>query len=323
MQENNEARNVEDIKKDAAELVQKSADLFTESAGLAANFISDRVKDAGNFFGRVNDELHQTTEQRALERYRPVFENDLAEGNCQTPAILNVVSEYEKKSQSVFPEAIGFQQVINDKDILSVSLNDINKYNVILKPEKSEALYYVHPVEKNVYICIDDYFKYLTTARITELKDIAHSLGATYVAIAIFEKEKTFSAKKVKGSGLLGFGRDKIGSDAEKDTEKTEIVQIGATIEARFEKKDPEEPVLRLFANDESIQNLVKHVLTQEGKQTFEKLRLDYNVSSGIKEKDAMKLDGVLKKLKFQLNGSIVDEAKKESNRHFEYTIEF
>ena len=111
-----EVKNVEDLRKDAAELGQKAGELFVESAGLAATFISDRVKDAGAFFGKVNDGLHQTNEQKALEKYKPVFENDLADGNCQTPAILNIVSEYDKKSQSAFPDAIGFQQVINDKE---------------------------------------------------------------------------------------------------------------------------------------------------------------------------------------------------------------
>lgn len=316
-------KKTEDLKKDAKELGQKAGELFAEGAELAVGFVGERVKDAGVFFDKVNEGLQQAHEQKVLEKYKPIFDMNLSNVLPKMPAILNVVSDYDKKSKTKYPEAIGFEREINDEEILSVSLNDVGKYGIVLKPNKDESLYYVHPTERNTYICIDDYFKYLTTARITELKDIAHSLGATHVSIAIFEKEQSFSTKKVKGGGLLGFGKDKHQAEAEKAREKSETVQIGATIEAMFEKKEPEMPELKLFADDENIQSLIKHVLTDIGKQTYEKLKLDYNVCSGIKEKEAMKLDGVLKKLKFKLTGSIVEEAKKESNRHFEYTITF
>ena len=42
-----------------------------------------------------------------------------------------------------------------------------------------------------------------------------------------------------------------------------------------------------------------------------------------IKEKEAAKIDGVLKILKIKAAGSIQKEAQKESKRRFEYTIEF
>ena len=80
---------------------------------------------------------------------------------------------------------------------------------------------------------------------------------------------------------------------------------------------------LVLWANNESIKNLVKQRMSSDNRLQSKTFRLDYNTSSGIKEKEATKIDGALKVLKFQAGGSILNEAKKESRRRLEYTIDF
>ena len=80
---------------------------------------------------------------------------------------------------------------------------------------------------------------------------------------------------------------------------------------------------LVLWANNESIKNLVKQRMSSDNRLQSKTFRLDYNTSSGIKEKEAAKIDGALKVLKFQAGGSILNEAKKESRRRLEYTIDF
>ena len=58
---------------------------------------------------------------------------------------------------------------------------------------------------------------------------------------------------------------------------------------------------------------LVKHL----------KYTLKLSNSSGIKEKDAIKIDAALKALKIAGSASFVSEARSESRRFFEYEIDF
>lgn len=54
-----------------------------------------------------------------------------------------------------------------------------------------------------------------------------------------------------------------------------------------------------------------------------QKYTLKLSNSSGIKEKDAVKIDAALKAMKISGNTTVINEAQNESRRFFEYEIDF
>ena len=56
---------------------------------------------------------------------------------------------------------------------------------------------------------------------------------------------------------------------------------------------------------------------------THQKYTLKLSNSSGIKEKDAVKIDAALKSMKFTGNTTVTSEAKNEARRFFEYEVDF
>ena len=85
----------------------------------------------------------------------------------------------------------------------------------------------------------------------------------------------------------------------------------------------PKEPELVYLAKDENVQNLIH--LRMTGGEDFHnhKISIKLSNSSGIKEKDAMKIDAALKGFKVSGNSTVTNEAKNESRRVLEYEIEF
>ena len=56
---------------------------------------------------------------------------------------------------------------------------------------------------------------------------------------------------------------------------------------------------------------------------SHQKFMLKLSNSSGLKESDAVKIDAVLKSIKFAGSTSIVSEARNEAKRYLEYEIDF
>ena len=85
----------------------------------------------------------------------------------------------------------------------------------------------------------------------------------------------------------------------------------------------PNKPELVYLAKDENVQNLIR--LRMAGGDDFHnhKISIEMSSSSGIKEKDAVKIDAALKGLKVSGNSTVSNEARNESRRVLEYEIEF
>ncbi|MBR3252095.1 MAG: phage replisome organizer N-terminal domain-containing protein [Erysipelotrichaceae bacterium] len=255
------------------------------------------------------------------------FEKEVEEivgGNIKYPSMINIVDFDKRMGIEECRGAVGFKENIKNVDLVGIYKNDLAKYEGIeFYPDASVSVYYVHPFQSNKYIEVFEYFKYLKEAKVAELEDIAQKLGAKHFSVKILEESLSNEKVKTKGGVGIGVKKDKAGIDVEQGSSEKKYEYVGIAAENTYPGKDPVEPKLVFWANNESIKSLVKQRLDKDNPITSKKFTLDYNTSSGIKEKDAAKIDGVLKVLKFKAAGSIEKEAQKESKRRFEYTIDF
>lgn len=84
----------------------------------------------------------------------------------------------------------------------------------------------------------------------------------------------------------------------------------------------PVQPNLVYFKKDPQIQSLVS-LRMADNAMTHQVYTLALSNSSGIKTKDAAKIDAALSAMKLAGNFSIMSEARTEARRYFEYEIDF
>lgn len=84
------------------------------------------------------------------------------------------------------------------------------------------------------------------------------------------------------------------------------------------------QPVFSDFLNhDPSIKALIDMRMDEKVPLLHQKYMLKLSNSSGLKESDAVKIDGVLKGMKCAGNATVVSEVQNEARRYLEYEIDF
>lgn len=302
---------------------EKAYNFVGDAAKITVDFAGKGLKEAQKVFKDVSKNLSEEQSRKNIERYKPIFSKDVP---VSYPKMISIVDFDKRMGIKECEGAVGFEETINGIEILGIYKKEINKFGRIeYYPDKNPtaSIYYVHPINNLQYIEITEYFSYLKEQRITELEYIAQELGAKHFKVEIMEETLSNIVSKNKADVKIGAGKDKAGISIEKGKGQKAYESIGIASELTWPGREPREPKLNLWANNESIKNLIKQRLSSDNRLQSKTFRLDYNTSSGIKEKEAAKIDGVLKTLKFQAAGSIQNEAKKESKRRLEYTIDF
>ena len=106
------------------------------------------------------------------------------------------------------------------------------------------------------------------------------------------------------------------------DVTTSEASSLEVAAEMQCVGHPPKAPVLNYLRKDPAIQSLIALRMDQASPHHL-KYTLKLSNSSGIKEKDAVKIDAALKALKIAGSASLVSEARSESRRFFEYEIDF
>ena len=310
---------IENIK----DTVGNAQEVILDTAKIAVDFTGKRLDDARKILEEVSRNMDAEERRKNLEKYKPIFDNNIP---AAYPKMILIVDNDKRMKTKGCENAIGFEDNKNDVELLGIYHKDVNKFDGIeYYPNKkpTSSVYYVHPLNNKLYIELTEYFSYLKEQRITELEQIAQDLGAKHFKVEIKEETLSNVSIKNKADAKLGVGKNKAGVSVEKENAQKAYESIGIASELTYPGKDPVEPKLELWEINESIKNLIKQRLSSDNRLQSKTFRLAYNTSSGIKEREAAKIDGVLKSLKFSVGGSILNLAMNESKRIIEYTIDF
>ncbi|MBQ8994337.1 MAG: hypothetical protein IJ091_00820 [Oscillospiraceae bacterium] len=286
-----------------------------ERATAVATWVRDETEVV---VGKVSEEI----DKRDDEKYGPIYIDDNIT-NYRMPAMLYITEKERVMNIPKYKDAIAFDLSLKGGKVLTIKPDRAGLFPCKYSPSLQEGIYYVHPVNQNRYIDLDDYFTTLNTERVAELRHIAQSLGATHFSV-IIKEEKTTISKIEKGGGVKGgVGKQHADVKAEHNASIKEYSYIGIADESDFLGKEPVMPELCLWASDQQIRSLIQSRMDKDSPLLKTKYTLNYNTSSGIKVKDAGKVAGLLKQLKFEGSANIVSQAEKESKRVLEYEIEF
>lgn len=214
--------------------------------------------------------------------------------------------------------AIGFRENVKDVEILGIYQKDYKLFKGIeFLPDNNskDFIYYVHPLNENQYIDISDYFNYLEQQRVGELENIAQDLGAKYFRVEILIEQMVKETSVKKNNSSLGYVKDKVGISIEKNDESKQYESLKVVSENSYPGKETQKPILYFWSNSLPIKNLIKKRMSNDNPLQAKTFILDFNTSTGIKEKEGAKIDGVLQSLKFNISTSIQKTALSESKK--------
>ena len=279
------------------------------------------VKDTGE---KWSESFEQKRKQKELDTLRPIFEADVDKPDFALPKLIRIAAMDEKHAESdVCKNSIGYVFASKELDVITIYPEKIADFELEFYPDLDSEMYFVDPADRDHYIALDKFFNYLKVARISELQKIAQDLGAKHFRVTYKEHQRKFMANDAKGKGLIrAVGKQGANVEAEHHRSEGNDSKIEIAAEMEYIGHKPVEPTLVYFRKDPQIQSLVSSRMADNA-MTRQVYSLDLSNSSGIKMKDALKIDAALSAMKVGGNMTVTSEVQSEMQRVFEYEIDF
>ena len=306
-----------DFLKAAKEKATQAGEYIGEKAVAAKDKAADAVVGGGAY---VADKAAQAKQDFDLRRFRPLTEEQLIEQIEVMPEMVQIIDWDSRVEEPVCKEAVAFNDGTKEISAISVLTENAELMNASFYPSVQEGVYYRDPCNPYAYINLNDYFEYLKKAKVHELNQIAQALGAKHIKITLTAEKKVFVAKK----GKVGVGAGKkLKAEANHDENNKQYESIEVASDKEFKGQEPQLPTLNYFKNEPDINNIIKRRMDKDNPIYSDSETFKYINSSGIKKNDAIKIEGMLKKLKVGGNATISNEVENEERIYFEYQIEY
>ena len=282
-----------------------------------ADSIGNAAQNAANAMRDNAEARNREKERKALQ---PIFLEDLDSAEFTLSKLIRVADIDKKHAESeVCKGSAGFVSEQRELRIVNIYKNMIDAFGISLYPDADSEIYYIDPSDRNKYIALDDYFGYLKIARVNELQKIAQDLGAKHFRVTYREKKASITKNDIKAKGNVRAGA----AEAERNLSISDNSNIEVAAEMQCLGHAPIEPKLFYLRGEPSIQSLIALRMDENSPIFHQEFSLKLSNSSGIKEKDAVKIDAALKAMKISGNTTVVSEAQSESRRFFEYEVDF
>jgi hypothetical protein len=290
-----------------------------KDASAFAGGIGNAAKNAA---GAVKGSVEAKSHELALKTLQPIFADDLDSADFLMPKLIRITEVDKRHAESaVCQGAIGFMSTQKGLKVINIFRKNVDAFGLTFYPDLESELYYVDPSDRDRYLALDDYFDFLKVARVNELQKIAQDLGAKHFRVTFKEQKTSFSEHAAKAAANLKSPH--ISVDAAHDLASTAVSMVEIAAEMDCPGHAPTQPKLFYLQREPSIQTLIALRMDKTSPISHQKYTLKLSDSSGIKEKDAIKIDAALKAMKFTGNATVTSEARHEARRFLEYEIDF
>lgn len=304
---------------------------FVNKAGQDITKAIDQNGDGKLDISDIQDAIKKSQEAHAenqrkndLERLKPLFPEDFEQPEFVLPRMIRVAEIDKQHAENpVCKGCIGFKTVQDDLTVITIFRDHINDFGLSFYPGLADCVYYVDPCDRDHYVSLDDYFSFMKMQFVAELQRVAQTLGAKHFRITYKEKNELSSSNSVNASASVkgDFGRGGAGYNHSADSFSTSAISVEA--EMRFPGHAPMRPELQYLKKEINVNNLIDLRMDPLSPLQHQRFNIEMSNSSGIKVKDAVKIDAILKTMNISSNVSIVTEAQNEARRILEYEIEF
>ncbi len=274
----------------------------------------------------IKERADEKSWQLELKSLQPIFPTQaegavsLDDADFLMPKFIRITERDKKRLESpVCQGSIGYGSDQKGLHIVNIFRDSVEAFGLSFYPDCDGEFYYMDPSDRDSYIALDEYFSYLKIARVNELKKIAQDLGAKHFKVTYKEKCVSFTEKQVKATGKTPTATVEAGHKFRQE----QYTAIDVVAEMTFPGHAPVKPQLKYLQRDKNIQMLIAMRMDEKSPLIQEHFELEMCNSSGMKLDDAVKIDAVLKGLKYIGNATVASEVKNEARRYLEYDIEF
>lgn len=318
----NVGKNAKDIleksKNKAVQIADQNDDgkFDLEDVTAMANSVGNIVKKGARTLKETADEKARQMERKTL---LPIVLEDL--NDYPMPKLIRITERDKKYSESeVCKGSIGFWSDFKEIRLMNIFRDSVNVYGISFYPNCDSEFYYVNPVNCDNYIVLDEYFDYLKQVRVGELQKIAQDLGAKHFRVIYKEEKTVFSERRTnKKAGIKSIGDVSI----EQKSEENKYFKTEIAAEMECPGHAPVKPTVKYMKYDPNVQKLIEMRMDEQGPLSRQTLTIKFSNSSGLKESEAVKIDAVLKELKYAGNSTVINEVRNEARRYLEYEIDF
>ena len=319
-----------DFKSLVADKGKAATDLFDKTKKAVVQSIDQNedgkfdLSDITVLTDQWNERKEQQRKESDRKRLCPIFEEDLDSPDFLMTKLIRVCEMDKKHAESdICQGSIGFESVYKDLRVINIYLDKAAAFGLSYYPDIDSELYYVNPCVRDQYIALDEYFYFLKVARVSELQKIAQDLGAKHFRVTFKEQKKSLASTSAIGKlGTKVSGAQNANVDFSYESKNSDFSKVEIAAEMECIGHKPVEPTLVYFKKDPQIQNLVS-LRMSDNAMTHQVYTLALSNSSGIKMKDALKIDAALSAMKCAGNTTVTSEVQSESRRYFEYEIDF
>lgn len=278
-----------------------------------------------NVLKAKNQAAQEENQRKAdLERLKPMFQEDFKEDEFVLPKMIRVAEIDKAHADSAACKgSVGFKTVMDDISMVTIYRNFIDNLGLTFYPDLDNGEYYVDPCDRDHYIALDDYFDYMKLQRVTELQRIAQSLGAKHFRVVSMERTESESSNSIDAAASVKASGQGVNASYNHDASNSSMRSISIEGEMRFPGHAPIKPELRYLKKEINIINLIEMRMDPLSPLQHQRISIEMINSSGMKVKDAGKIDAMIKALKITGHATIVAKAQSEARRILEYEIEF
>ncbi len=259
-----------------------------------------------------------------LERLKPLFPEDFEQSAFTMPKILCIAEIDKPHAESAACRgSVGFRTVLEDLSAVTIYRDRIDGFGLSFYPELDHGVYYADPCDGRRYVLMDTFFAYLKMQRVAELQRIAQSLGAKHFKVTYKEKNRSSSSLSVnasvsaKGPGAGG------GAEVQHTASNSSASAVRVEAEMDFPGHAPVKPDLYYLKKEINIANLIEMRMNSLSPLQYQHFIIEMSNSSGIRLKDAVKIDALMKTMRASGSLSVAREVQNEARRILEYEITF
>lgn len=308
-----------------AEKADDAADVAQMLGAKAVDVASKGLRAAGKA-------AHQAQHDIRRAYYNPVFPDDYESPSFDLPNMIVIVDEDDRKGIDVCEGAIGWLSKEGSLEVLHLYQEFVPACGLDFFPTANCcAVYYRDALNDYRFIDLSSYYDVIQKDKLTELRNVAHALGATECRLELFEVDKTIKLKKGEGrvkpkARGKGIPKGSLGASAELSLDDASSRERRVLFEQAFEgSASPVRPELHWYRNDAELLSLISMRCDNEADNAIKDytVTIDCSTTATMATSMAAKVDVALKKLGAVCNFSMEGESRKETRSRLVFKVVF
>jgi hypothetical protein len=314
------------VKKTAKNAATTAASALSAASETASTVGGKAIEAASSGASKMASNAQKKRYESRIARYNPIFPEEFFGQDYDLPNVIIIADGDERKGIDVCEGAIGWLSVYDGMEMLHLYEEAVPSSGLNFYPAaRLNAAYFIDSLCGERFLDLDSYHEIVQKEKMTELKNIARSLGAKECFLETYEEDRsTSSSKKSVGVSVKHKTAGNVSSEINQEAQGQSFQSRSIIFEQSFEGSDnPKAPNLNYFKNDTEILSLIESRLSRNNRTSDYSLKLNTVSSSAMTTTTAAKIDGGLKAAKVKATANFAVAAEQESKRKLIFHVVF